>query len=91
MTVLKSVGVLAATVLLSACSESGNMTLESGARKIATKGNPFVTVNNGGRAHMEGAGGVTGWVSVQAVSSGQYSSTDGTGQRLIMNKAAARR
>lgn len=94
MRVCQSISLVFAALLLSACNSGGNLTLEPGARKIATKGSPYVTVNQGGKALIVEQGktaqtGVHGWVSVQAVSARNLSST--SGHRLIMNKPSAGR
>lgn len=86
----RTLTLIAATLLTAACNNGGQLTLESGARKTITKGNPFVTVNNGGKALVRGPNGVTGWVTVQAVASGSLTNP-ASGQRMILNKAEADR
>ncbi len=85
-----SLGLLGVLLFTVGCSKGGNLTLEPGARKIASKGSPFVQVNQGGRALVIENGqtvatGVHGWVTVQAVSSRQLSS--GSGHTAVINKA----
>lgn len=90
MRLYNSVGLIVATLLLAACNNGGQLTLESGARKVITKGNPYVTVNNGGKALVRGHNGVTGWVTIQSVAAGNLSNPS-TGHQMIMNKPSARR
>jgi hypothetical protein len=92
MNALKLSSVAVGMLLLAACSKGGNLTLEPGARIVKTKGSPFVTVNQGGKALVVEQGktattGVHGWVSVQAVSSRNLSSVDGN--TMVINKAQA--
>jgi hypothetical protein len=82
----------AASAFLVACSNSGNLTLEPGARKINTKGSPYAQVNQGGKSLVIEQGktastGVHGWVAVQSVVS--KSITDGGSHQMIMNKTSA--
>jgi hypothetical protein len=92
MNALKLSSVAAGLLLLAACSKGGNLTLEPGARIVKTKGSPYVTVNQGGKALVVEQGktattGVHGWVSVQAVSSRSLSSVGGN--TMVLNKAQA--
>lgn len=92
MNALKLSSIAAGMLLLAACSKGGNLTLEPGARIVKTKGSPYVTVNQGGKALVVEQGktattGVHGWVSVQAVSSRNLSSTGGN--TMVLNKAQA--
>ena len=92
MNALKLSSVAVGMLLLAACSKGGNLTLEPGARIVKTKGSPFVTVNQGGKALVVEDGktattGVHGWVSVQAVSSRSLSSAGGN--TMVLNKAQA--
>jgi hypothetical protein len=92
MNALKLSSVAVGMLLLAACSKGGNLTLEPGARIVKTKGSPFVTVNQGGKALVVEQGktattGVHGWVSVQAVSSRNLSSAGGN--TMVLNKAQA--
>lgn len=94
MQIRQYLGLIAAALLLSACNSGGNLTLEPGARKIASKGSPYVTVNQGGKALIVEQGktaqtGVHGWVSIQTISARNLSST--SGHTLIMNKTSAGR
>ena len=82
-----TVALAALALLLSACSNGGNLTLEPGAVVTKKKGSPFVQVNQGGKARIESASGVTAWVAVQAVASKNLS--DGSGHKIIMNKTSA--
>lgn len=92
-----TIGLLGVLLVTSACSKGGNLTLEPGARKIASKGSPFVQVNQGGKALIYEQGltpstattGVHGWVSVQAVSSTQLSSA--SGHKAVINKVSAKK
>jgi len=84
---------LGAIVLLTACNSGGQLTLEPGARKINSKGSPFVQVNQGGKALVVETAktpttGVHGWVAVQAVASGKL---NGGGMNAVMNKTSAYR
>lgn len=88
----KAALLLSGLVSLSACSKGGNLTLEPGARIVKTKGSPYVSVNQGGKALVVEQGktpstGVHGWVTVQAVSSRNLSST--SGNTMVLNKAQA--
>lgn len=92
MNALKLSSLAAGLLVLTACSKGGNLTLEPGARIVKTKGSPYVTVNQGGKALVVEQGktattGVHGWVSVQAVSSRNLSSTGGN--TMVLNKAQA--
>jgi hypothetical protein len=83
--------VAATLALLTACNSGGKLSLEPGARK-ASKGTPFVQVNQGGTVHLVESGktettGVHGWIAVQSVSS--KSITDGGGNQIILNKTSA--
>ena len=90
---LKHAFVLVGAVLfLTACKGGGNLTLEPGVKKVTSKGSPFVTVNQGGKALIWDATktaetGVHGFVTVQAVTSGQLASPSGT--QVILNKTQA--
>lgn len=90
----KPLGLLAVLLFTAACSKGGNLTLEPGARKIASKGSPFVQVNQGGKALVVEFGqtpttGVHGWVAVNSVSHKQLSSA--TGHTAVINKASAKK
>lgn len=83
--------ILGVLLLTSACSKGGNLTLEPGARKINSKGSPFVQVNQGGRALVVQQGqtptsGVHGWITVQSMSSRAL--TSGSGHTAVINKTA---
>lgn len=76
--------------MLAACSGGGSLSLEAGARKIAIKGSPFVSLNQGGKALIVEQGktattGVHGWVAVQSVAQRNLTGTNGTS--LILNGA----
>jgi len=90
--VKKGLGLLALTMMIGACTKGGQLTLEPNARIVKSKGSPFVSVNQGGKALIVQQGqtpstGVHGWVSVQAISS--RSMTDGGGHRMVLNKSSA--
>ncbi len=88
---LQSLLILGAALFLTACSNGGNLSLEPGAKKVTSKGSPFVTVNQGGKALLIGGSGaseVRGYVTVQAVTAGTLSGGSGQPQ-VIMNKAQA--
>ena len=90
--VLKCLGLLGVSLLLSACSKGGELTLEPGARIVKSSGSPYVSVNQGGKALIVEQGqsattGVHGWVTIQAVSARNLSSGDG--HQLILNKSSA--
>lgn len=79
---------LAGLLTLSACSKGGNLTLAPNARIVKSKGSPFVTVNQGGKALVVEQGktpttGVHGWVTVQPVVSRTVSSAQ---HQIIINK-----
>lgn len=81
----------AVALVLSACSNGGELNLEPGARKDKTQGSPFVQLNSGGKALIIEQGktattGVHGWVTVQPISSTQMTSSSGT--KLILNKTS---
>lgn len=83
---------VAAALLLSACNNGGNLTLEPGASRGLSQGSPYVQVNQGGKALIVEQGqsastGVHGWVSIQAIKSQDMSSNNGT--LVILNKSAA--
>lgn len=86
---------LAATmVILTACNNGGNLSLESGAVVTKKKGAPFVTINQGGKSLVVENGrtyenGVHGWISVQTVSSRGLA--DGAGSRMVVNKTSSLR
>ncbi len=85
---------MAVALWLAGCSDGGELTLESGARKIASRGSPFVAVNQGGRALIVQNGktastGVHGWVTVQSISARNMTSASGTGHSMIVNKPSA--
>ena len=76
-----------APLLLAGCSGGGSLSLDS-VRKIAIKGSPFVSMNQGGRALIVEQGktattGVHGWVAVQSVAQRNLSSPGGTS--IILN------
>ncbi|MBX3022960.1 MAG: hypothetical protein KF799_14895 [Bdellovibrionales bacterium] len=77
---------------LSACSNGGNLTLESTAVISKKKSSPFVQVNQGGKALVIEQGktvstGVHGWVAVGNVAAGSIKDTV-SGNQVILNKAA---
>jgi hypothetical protein len=83
---------LAFALLFSACSKGGELVLEPGARIVKSKGSPYVSVNQGGKALIVQQGqtpstGVHGWVTIQSVSARNLSS--GSGHQMILNKTAA--
>ena len=91
---VRALGIIAITLFVSACSKGGELVLEPGARVGKTRGAPFLTVNQGGKALIVQQGqtpatGVHGWVSVQAVSQRNLSST--AGQTMVINKNSAYR
>ena len=80
-----------ATLFLSlvGCGNGGSLTLEPGARKVASKGSPFLRFNVGGKSLVVQAGqtpttGVHGWVSIQPVSSKVLSAPGG--DQIYLNK-----
>ena len=78
-------------LLLTACSNGGNLNLEPGAKKGNNKNSAFVTVNQGGRALIVEQGqtatsGVHGYVTVQTV---KASNLSGGQANIILNKAQA--
>lgn len=82
---------LGASLFLAACSKGGELVLEPGARVVKSKGSPFVSVNQGGKALIVQQGqtpatGVHGWVTIQSVSGGRH--TSGT-HDMVMNKSSA--
>jgi hypothetical protein len=90
----KGLTLLALSMFLGACSKGGQLTLEPNARIVKSKGSPFVTVNQGGKALVVEQGqtaatGVHGWVTVQTISSRTMTSTSGHG--MVLNKSAANR
>ncbi len=90
----KVLSLLALSMLIGACSKGGQLTLEPNARIVKSKGSPFVTVNQGGKALVVQQGqtpttGVHGWVTIQTVSS--RSMTSSSGHNMVLNKAAAGR
>lgn len=90
----KGLSLLALSLLIGACSKGGQLTLEPNARIVKSKGSPFVTVNQGGKALVVQQGqtpttGVHGWVTVQTVSS--RSMTSASGHNMVLNKSAAGR
>jgi predicted small lipoprotein YifL len=92
MRVCQCIGLISAALLLSACGNKGNLTLEPGARKIATKGSANLTVNQGGKALIIEQGktaetGVHGWISIQSMSARNLSST--SGHTLFINKPSS--
>ncbi len=91
---LNSLGLLGVLLFTAACSKGGNLTLEPGARKINSKGSPFVQVNQGGKALIVEQGqtattGIHGWVTVQSMSSRSLSSA--SGHTAVINKTAAKK
>jgi hypothetical protein len=71
------------TMLLSACSNSGNLTLEPGAVQAQSQGSPFVQLNSGGQALIVEQGqtattGVHGWVTLQPIGGGPATAGNGT-------------
>jgi hypothetical protein len=82
-----------AVAFLTACSNGGTLNLEPGARKVVSKGSPFVQVNQGGKALIVEQGqtaatGVHGYVTVQTITAKNLSG--GVGQpQIILNKAQA--
>ncbi len=90
----KGLVLLALSMFLGACSKGGQLTLEPNARIVKSKGAPFATVNQGGKALIVQQGqtpttGVHGWVTVQTISSKTMTSTSGHG--MVLNKSAANR
>lgn len=78
-------------VLLTACNNGGKLSLEPGARK-ASKGTPFVQVNQGGKSLVVETGktattGVHGWLAISAVSTKNIEDTKGN--TIILNKTSA--
>ena len=71
---------------LVACSKGGQLTLEPGAIKVKAKGSPYVSVVQGAKANLTSTDGITGWATVQAVSSRDISNATHT---MIINKAGA--
>ncbi len=90
---LQTLLIAGVALVLTACSNGGNLNLEPGAKKVNSKGAPFVTVNQGGQALIVEQGqtatsGVHGYVTVQAVTASNLSG--GAGQpQVILNKAQA--
>lgn len=83
----KALGVILFSGILVACSKGGQLTLESNARIVKTKGSPFITINQGGKALVVEQGqtpstGVHGWVAIQTISSSPVS--DGSGNTAIL-------
>ena len=65
-----------------ACSKGGNLVLEPGARPIKSKGSPFLSVNQGGTAHLVEQGktettGVHGFVTIQPIKTTKLSGAGG--------------
>lgn len=90
----KGLVLLALSIFVGACSKGGQLTLEPNARIVKSKGSPFVTVNQGGKALVVQQGqtattGVHGWVTVQTISSRSMTSASGHG--MVLNKSAANR
>ena len=80
------------SLLISACSKGGELVLEPGARIVKSKGSPYVSVNQGGKALIVQQGqtpstGVHGWVTIQSVSARNLSS--GSGHQMVLNKTSA--
>ncbi len=94
--ILKTLVLGGAVALLSACSNGGELTLETGAfpEVKVTKGSPFVTVNQGGKALIIEQGktvtsGVHGYVTVQAVTAKTLASATPGGPVMILNNSQA--
>jgi hypothetical protein len=88
----RSLALVIAAAALTACHNGGDLTLEPGARKVASQGSPFIQVNLGGKAMVVQQGqtpdtGVHGWIHVNAVSSQNLTSPNSTS--LILNRAQA--
>jgi hypothetical protein len=78
--------------VLAACSNGGKLSLEPGARKVQSKGVPFVQINQGGKALIVESGktattGVHGWVAVQTMPTKTL--TDVKGNQMSFNGVAA--
>ncbi len=87
---LRMTALLGASLFLAACSKGGELVLEPGARVVKSKGSPFVSVNQGGKALIVQQGqtpstGVHGWVTIQAVSGGKLTSGS---HEMVLNKSA---
>lgn len=82
----KAIVLMAVTLLVAACSKGGQLTLEPGAIIVKSKGSPYVSVTQGGKAYLTSADGETGWVTVQAVST---KAITGGGHSMIVNKPSA--
>ena len=87
-----ALGLLALSIMIGACSKGGQLTLEPGARIVKSKGSPFVSVNQGGKALVVEQGqtpatGVHGWVTVQTISSKNM--TGAGGHAMVLNKSSA--
>jgi hypothetical protein len=83
---------LGASLFLAACSKGGELVLEPGAKIVKSKGSPYVSVNQGGKALIVQQGqtattGVHGWVTIQSVSARNL--TSGAGHQMVLNKTAA--
>ena len=90
-TIMKGIFLAGSLAFLAACSNGGHLSLEAGARK-ASKGTPFVQVNQGGKALIVETGktattGVHGWVAVQSV--GAPNIADSSGNNIVLNKTSA--
>jgi hypothetical protein len=86
---IRSMLLISSAIVLTACKNGGDVTLESGAHVVKSQGSPYVQVNEGGKSLIIENGktvttGVHGWVTVQAITSTHLSSSSGT--NLIMNR-----
>lgn len=87
--VKNSIGLLAVSLFLMACSKGGELTLAPDARIVRNKGTPRVVINQGGKALVVQDGqtpstGVHGWVTVQTLSS--HKLKDASGHRAVLAK-----
>ncbi|HMN69942.1 MAG TPA: hypothetical protein PKC28_15470 [Bdellovibrionales bacterium] len=85
-------GLMAVSMLLAACSKGGQLTLEPGARIVKSQGSPYVQIDQGGNALIVEQGktpttGVHGYVTIQAISAADLSSS--AGHHMVINKPSA--
>lgn len=82
--ILKATALAMIALTISACSKGGELVLEPTARKNS-KGSPFVSVNQGGKAYISSASGHHATVTIQATGARNLSST--AGHSATINKA----
>jgi hypothetical protein len=89
---LRSLALVLAALSMAACKNGGQVTIAS-TNSSSTEGSPFVQVNQGGNTMIVQQGqtpttGVHGWVTIQAITSSNLSSSDGS-TNMVMNRSQA--